>query len=77
MSKARRRRKITIPEIPTYYRYATGKLEGKRGCLYYLSGNPTDAEKREIEEKYSNVVWMKAQSQYAPEIVTQCLFVFD
>lgn len=59
-----------------YYRFEIGKrmFNGKlrRGCYYYY-----DSINKEHFERCDNVVFLKAHSQYAPEIIKNVIFIFD
>jgi len=68
-------RKIRIDEIPTYYAYGRGEWEGKPGYYYYIDGQPSKEVKQGILQRFSNVAWLNARSEYAPEQRKTVLFV--
>lgn len=71
------KQKITRKDIPTSERCVRFEYRGIKGWLYYLATRIDDKGKYALENKYGNVRFMIAQSQYAPEQKKQCLFVGD
>lgn len=65
-----------LNEIIDYYAFERGKrvFNGKQRYGYYYV---CDKLNKAALEKYDNVIFLQASTQYAPEIKKQAIFVFD
>lgn len=73
--------KATASTIPAYHDFKQGKITRNgneySGWFYTLSARLTDEKKEELKAKYNNVAFFISESQYAPEIKHNVLFVAD
>ena len=75
----KRKRKITIQELPDYYDYR--RFRNKDGTLtgymYSLCSRLSQEERARLLTEYHNTEIAKVSPQYAPEIVHDVLIVYD
>lgn len=73
--------KASPATIPTYhaYRRANMTINGNsyKGYIYTISDKLTNDDKKELSNKFNNIVFLFSQCQYAPEIVYNAIFVSD
>lgn len=79
---ARKRVKATLYDIPSYYNFWRGEyyaLDGSvyRGTWYVLDTFINDAGKQELLDRWSNIAFFIAASQYAPEQKHNVIFLAD
>lgn len=71
-------RKATIKDIPTFYKYNRYiDNKGNKGYIYYLSEQLNNKDKNILKEKYNNIDFYIATSEYAPEQKTNIIFLSD
>lgn len=65
--------KLKFSQLPNYYNFKRGKINGVYGCFYWLCDkiNPADFA------QYKNVKFFISRKQYAPELKTNVLFLGD
>ena len=59
-----------------YYKWLRGKQNNVRGTFYWLCNLLSNESKLELSA-YPNVLLLKSRTQYAPELVSQVLFLAD
>jgi hypothetical protein len=83
--------KAYVSDIPSYHQYrmafynpkngllhSCGNGEGLyRGYLYTLSDKLSQERKEQLLNRYNNVMLYSVQSEYAPEIVKNAIFISE
>ena len=71
-------RKATLKDIPTFYKYNRYiDNKGNKGYIYYLSEKLSNNDKNILKEKYNNIDFYIATTEYAPEIEHNIIFLSD
>ena len=77
MKKSTKKTKATFYDIPSFHSHGSAKMKDKKGFYYKLCVKLTKEDKEELINKYSNIELFTIQQEYAPEIKTDVIFIYN
>lgn len=69
-----KKRKANFKDIPPYYAYSRIK---HKGYMYFLLKNLTTEQKQDLLYSFNNIEFYVRVLDYAPELKTTCILLYD